>query len=119
MMMMKVVMRTCLGIHLRSDETSRLEPTSTKVVAAPMASALMAEFVTASAGHRPSSWMKTGFSRQSPLTSSRSWMVRDGSAITRAPARRRGVCPAGRRIDPAPFAALMIRPPRWTRSWRR
>ena len=68
--MMKVVMRTCLGIRLRSEETSRLEPTSTKVVAAPMASALMAELVTARAGHRPSSWMKTGFSRHRPLTSS-------------------------------------------------
>ena len=68
--MMKLVMRTCFEITFRSEETSRLEPTSTKVVAAPMARPLMAELVTASAGHSPSSWTKTGFSFQNPFAAS-------------------------------------------------
>jgi len=55
---------------LRSSETSRLEPISTNVVAAPMTSAFSSEFVTAIAGQRPSAAMNTGFSRQSPLASS-------------------------------------------------
>ena len=70
MMMMKLVMRTSLGIHFRRLETRMLEQTSTKVVAEAIARLLMAVLVTASAGHMPSTAMKTGFSRQSPLTNS-------------------------------------------------
>jgi hypothetical protein len=70
MMMMYVLMRTCLGMSLRSSDTSRLEPMSTNVVAAAMATAFMAELVTASIGHMPRTITKTGFSFQIPLTNS-------------------------------------------------
>ena len=65
--MMKVVIRTCFGITFRSEETNRLEPSRTKAVAPTMATLLMAELVTASAGHSPSRWTNTGFSFQNPL----------------------------------------------------
>ncbi len=70
MMMMKQDMRTCFGIQLRKLETRKLDPTSTKNVAIPIAIALIAELVTASIGHIPSTWAKTGLSRQIPLMNS-------------------------------------------------
>ena len=51
-------------------DTSRLDPHRTKNVASPMAMLLATVFVTASAGHRPSIWISTGFSRQMPRTRS-------------------------------------------------
>ena len=48
----------------------KLEPTRTKNVASPIASALIAELVTASIGHMPRTCTNTGLSRQIPLISS-------------------------------------------------
>ncbi len=70
MIRMKVAMRTCRGIKSRSADTSALDSTSTKVVASPMASALIPELLTASTGHMPSTCTNTGFSRHSPLMKS-------------------------------------------------
>jgi hypothetical protein len=69
-MMMKQEMRTCFGIQLRKLDTRKLDPTSTKNVAPPIAIALIAEFVTASIGHIPRTCANTGLSRQMPLTNS-------------------------------------------------
>ncbi len=69
-MIMKQEIRTCFGIRLRNVDTRKLDPTSTKNVAMPIARALMAELVTASIGHIPSTWTNTGLSRQMPLISS-------------------------------------------------
>ena len=63
-------MRTWRGMALRSSEIRKLEQTRTKRVAAPMARPLMALLVTASDGHMPSTWTKTGFSRHRPLVNS-------------------------------------------------
>jgi len=70
MMMMYSEMRTCLGIHFLKAATRKLEPMSTNRVAPPITRALMAELVTASIGHMPSTWTNTGLSRQIPLTNS-------------------------------------------------
>jgi len=70
MMMMKHEIRTCFGMRLRKLDTRKLEPTRTNKVASPIARALIAEFVTASIGHMPSTWTNTGLSRQIPLISS-------------------------------------------------
>src|SRR6056300_1281234 len=67
---MKVAMRTSFGIKLRSVETRVFDNTITKVVASPIASALIAELVTASTGHIPSTCTNTGFSRHRPLMNS-------------------------------------------------
>ena len=71
-MMMKQEMRTCFGITWRNVDTRKLDPTSTKNVAIPIATALIAELVTASIGHIPSTCTNTGLSRQIPLMNS-SW----------------------------------------------
>jgi hypothetical protein len=47
-------------------DTRMLEQSNTKNVASPMARLFSTVFVTASAGHRPRSWIRTGFSRQMP-----------------------------------------------------
>ena len=64
---MKAGMRTLSGIKLRSREITALEPSSTKVAAAPMPRPLMALVVTASVGQVPSTRRKVGFSVSTPF----------------------------------------------------
>src|SRR3990170_2874867 len=63
---MNAAIRTCFGIQRRIRETMVLDMIRTKLVARPMASALITELVTARVGHMPSSITNTGFSRQIP-----------------------------------------------------
>ena len=55
---------------LGNVETNVLLETSTNVVASPIASPLMAELVTASAGHIPNTATNTGFSFHRPFRNS-------------------------------------------------
>ena len=58
--------RTSLGIKRLQVDTSMLEEQITKNVAALMANAFATLLVTASAGHKPSICIRTGFSFQMP-----------------------------------------------------
>ena len=87
MTMMNVVMRTCLGMIERIELTSTLLPQSTNAVAPDMATALIAEFVTASAGHSPRSCTNTGFSFHRPRMKS-SFAVVGAPAISATPPAR-------------------------------
>src|SRR5512132_4028963 len=59
-------MRTWCGMIFRIVDTMTLEPTSTKVVASPIARLLATALVTASAEQSPRVCTSTGFSCQSP-----------------------------------------------------
>ena len=75
MIRIKVTMRTCLGTKWRTVETTRLDMTSTKAVASPMARAFTALFVTAKTGHMPSTCTKTGFCSHNPVGNSSAPLV--------------------------------------------
>ncbi len=66
MIRMYAEIRTSPGMRRLSEETSRLEPSSTKNVATPIAMLLATVLVTASVGHSPSICTSTGFSRHTP-----------------------------------------------------
>ncbi len=68
MIMMYDVIRISPGMNRLSRETKKLEPMSTNVVAAPMASAFATVLVTARVGQSPSIWTSTGLSVQRPGT---------------------------------------------------
>ena len=57
------------GIRLATKDITRLDITSTKVVASPIPMPLKAEVVTPSVGHIPSRSPNVGFSRKRPLVS--------------------------------------------------
>jgi tetrahydromethanopterin S-methyltransferase subunit E len=60
-------MRTLAGIKFLTSEITKLAIISTKVVANPIPSPLIALVVVASAGHIPKSRTKTGFSLTNPF----------------------------------------------------
>src|SRR5512141_2551802 len=66
MMRMYEVIRTSCAMYFFNSETKRPEPTSTNVVATPIAIPLARTFVTAIVGHMPSIWTSTGFSDAMP-----------------------------------------------------
>src|SRR3990172_6137029 len=63
---MKEAMRTSFGTQRRIIAMIMLDMISTKVVASPMARALVTELVTASTGQSPSNMTNVGFSRSIP-----------------------------------------------------
>ena len=70
MITMYTAMRTSFGVSLRISETNPQEQTSTNSVATPIEMALIADTVTASVGHMPSTMTNTGFWRQTPSMNS-------------------------------------------------
>jgi len=68
MIITKAGRRTAVFTTPRTSDTPMLEHSSTKAVARPRPSALTAELLTPSNGHRPSSCTSAGLFFQRPLT---------------------------------------------------
>src|ERR1019366_4020656 len=82
MMRMYDVIRTSFAMYFRKSETNSPDPTSTNVVAMPIASPLASTFVTAIVGHIPRNWTRTGFSRPMPRHTSAKTVAGGGAPGT-------------------------------------